>query len=67
MQCNTIQYNTKQYTEVLEGFGALTPTHTIYIIYLELEINFLEATLSKDRERAGFSLKLCYITSLFTT
>ena len=40
-------------TKVLEGCGASTPSQIhSYVIYLELDMNFLE-THSKDRERAG--------------
>ena len=36
-------------TKLLEGCGTLS--QTFYVMYLELEINFLEATRSRDRER----------------
>ena len=39
-------------TELLQSYGALTSRQAHS--YLELEINFLEATHSNDRERAGF-------------
>ena len=42
--CNNIN------TEFLEGYGALTLTQVHYVIYLELETNFLEAARNKIRE-----------------
>ena len=44
-------------TELLEGFEASISAQVysaLHTIYLEREISFLEATLSKEREREGY-------------